>query len=100
MLKAVRDSGGTALLCNDDELRAAQADLGAKQGLFVELSSAAGIVGARKLVEQGLADSNSRIVSVITASGLTSPQDIVGNLPDLVPVEPTIERLRAAFSVA
>lgn len=97
LLKAVRDSGGTALLCNDEELRAAQAAIGAKQGLFVELSSAAGIVGARKLVEQGLADSNSRVVSVITASGLTSPQDIIDHLPALKPVEPTVESLRNAI---
>ena len=97
LLKAVRDSGGTAVTCTDEELSAAQLEIG-RQGIFAELSSAGGLVGARKLVEQGLAGESSRVVIVLTATGLTSPQDITGRLQPLVPVEPTAEALRNAVS--
>jgi threonine synthase len=97
LLKAIRDSGGTAVTCNDDELYRAQLEIG-QQGIFAELSSAGGLVGTRKLVEQGLAGDSSRVVIVLTATGLTSPQDIVADLPPLVPVEPTAESLRRAIS--
>ena len=36
---------------------------------------------------------SSRVVIVLTANGLTSPQDIVSYLPPLVPVEPTADAL-------
>lgn len=93
LLKAVRDSGGTAITCSDDELREQQLALGG-EGIFAELSSAGGLVGARKLVEQGLAGETSRVVAVLTATGLTSPGDIVDTLPPLTAVEPTAEALR------
>ncbi|MGW4960853.1 threonine synthase [Nonomuraea sp. NPDC004186] len=61
---AVRDSGGEALLVTDEELRAAQRDL-AGQGLWQELSGAAGLAGHRKLRR----DFDGPVVCVATSSG-------------------------------
>ncbi|MFI6743734.1 pyridoxal-phosphate dependent enzyme [Nonomuraea sp. NPDC050451] len=61
---AVRDSGGEALLVTDEELRAAQRDL-AGQGLWQELSGAAGLAGYRKLGR----DFDGPVVCVATSSG-------------------------------
>ncbi|MBE1589645.1 pyridoxal-phosphate dependent enzyme [Nonomuraea angiospora] len=61
---AVRDSGGEALLVTDEELRAAQRDL-ARQGLWQELSGAAGLAGHRKLRR----DFDGPVVCVATSSG-------------------------------
>jgi threonine synthase len=61
---AVRDSGGEALLVTDEELRAAQRDL-ARQGLWQELSGAAGLAGYRKLRR----DFDGPVVCVATSSG-------------------------------
>lgn len=61
---AVRDSGGEALLVTDEELRAAQRDL-AGQGLWQELSGAAGLAGYRKLRR----DFDGPVVCVATSSG-------------------------------
>ncbi|WP_336208633.1 threonine synthase [Nonomuraea sp. LPB2021202275-12-8] len=61
---AVRDSGGGAVLVTDGEMREAQQEL-ARQGLWAELSSAAGLAGHRKL---GL-DFDGPVVCVSTSSG-------------------------------
>jgi threonine synthase len=63
-VRAVRDSGGDALLVTDDELRAAQRELG-RQGLWQELSSAAGLAGYRKLGREF----DGPVVCVSTSSG-------------------------------
>ncbi|MFI6321198.1 pyridoxal-phosphate dependent enzyme [Nonomuraea sp. NPDC050556] len=63
-LRAVRDSGGEALLLTDEELRAAQTAL-SRQGLWVELSSAAGLAGYRKLARAF----DGPVVCVTTSSG-------------------------------
>lgn len=97
LLQAVRQSGGTALTCSDDELREMQQTLG-QAGIFAELSSAGGLVGARKLVEQGDAGKDSRVVAVVTATGLTDPAAIVDSLPPVTVIEPTAEALVHAVS--
>ncbi|NUS08068.1 MAG: pyridoxal-phosphate dependent enzyme, partial [Nonomuraea sp.] len=61
---AVRDSGGAALLVTDEEMRAAQRDL-ARQGMWQELSGAAGLAGYRKLGEEF----DGPVVCVATSSG-------------------------------
>ncbi|MEU8320584.1 pyridoxal-phosphate dependent enzyme [Nonomuraea sp. NPDC048881] len=61
---AVRDSGGEAVLVTDDEMRAAQRDL-ARQGIWQELSGAAGLAGCRKLRR----DFDGPVVCVGTSSG-------------------------------
>ncbi|MEY9929597.1 threonine synthase [Catenulispora sp. GP43] len=60
---AVRDSGGSSLLVDDGEMRAAQAELG-RAGLWVELSSAAGLAGLRQV-----GDVEGPVVCVSTSSG-------------------------------
>ncbi|MEV4076024.1 pyridoxal-phosphate dependent enzyme [Nonomuraea fuscirosea] len=61
---AVRDSGGEAVLVTDDELRRAQRDL-AGQGLWQELSGAAGLAGYRRLRREF----DGPVVCVATSSG-------------------------------
>ncbi|WP_049565553.1 threonine synthase [Nonomuraea sp. SBT364] len=63
-VRAVRDSGGGALVVTDDELRAAQRDLG-RQGLWQELSGAAGLAGYRGLGQEF----DGPVVCVGTSSG-------------------------------
>ncbi|MFI9594489.1 pyridoxal-phosphate dependent enzyme [Nonomuraea sp. NPDC052265] len=61
---AVRDSGGQAVLVTDEEMRAAQRDL-ARQGVWQELSGAAGLAAYRKLRR----DFDGPVVCVGTSSG-------------------------------
>ncbi|MFD1544649.1 threonine synthase [Nonomuraea guangzhouensis] len=63
-VRAVRDSGGEALLVTDDEMRAAQRTLAA-QGLWQEVSGAAGLAAYRKLGR----DFDGPVVCIATSSG-------------------------------
>ncbi|MFV0130102.1 threonine synthase [Streptomyces sp. HMX112] len=66
-VRAVLDSGGAALLVTDGELAAAQAELG-RQGVWAELSAAAGLAGLRQrlAVEGGF---DGPVVCLSTSSG-------------------------------
>lgn len=60
---AVRDSGGRALVVDDEQMRSAQREL-ARTGLWAELSSAAGLAGLRSAEEI-----SGPVVCVSTSSG-------------------------------
>lgn len=92
-LAAVRQSGGAALSASDAELQAMVQAAG-KAGIFLELSAAAGLCGARSLVEQGRAGPESSVVAVLTATGLTDPTRVFDSLAPLHPVPPTAQTLR------
>lgn len=60
---ALRASGGRALLLGDDQMRAARSEV-ARAGLWVELSSAAGLAGLRSVD-----DISGPVVCISTSSG-------------------------------
>ena len=73
VLQAIRESKGTAETVSDREILAAQKDLAAKEGIFVEPASAASIAGLRKLRESGDIDRSETVVCVTTGHGLKDP---------------------------
>jgi threonine synthase len=68
-LRAVRDSGGTALTIDDPAAEAGQATLAARHGLFLERCAAAPFAALRTLVESGWLQAGARVVLVATAAG-------------------------------
>lgn len=84
-LRAVRESGGTALSVIDEDALAWQQRLGAEEGVFCEPSSAVAGAAAATLVKAGTVRSTETVVAVITGSGLRE----VGSLP-----VPSLIRLR------
>ncbi|NJE07042.1 threonine synthase [Thermococcus sp. M39] len=68
-VKAVKESGGTAVIVGEDEL-----DLGerllAKEGVFAEYASAVVVPALLKLNEEGYFEKDDRIVLIVTGSGL------------------------------
>ncbi len=70
ILRAIRDSGGTALAVSDDEIRAAQRELGRSEGLFVAPEAAATVSALRQMAADGSVQPNERVVLLITGSGL------------------------------
>lgn len=67
-LAALRASGGGAVEVTTPEARSAQREL-ARLGLYVELSSAAALAGARRLCEGGQLGPADRVVLVATSHG-------------------------------
>ncbi|WP_019853208.1 threonine synthase [Actinopolyspora mortivallis] len=67
-LRVLRESGGTAVVCSEEELRSATAQLG-RSGFAAELSSAASLVAARRLRRNGTGD----VVALLTSRASHQP---------------------------
>lgn len=70
ILRAVRESGGTALAVSDDEIRAAQIEIGRSEGMFVAPEAAATAAALPHLLAAGKIQADERIVLLITGNGL------------------------------
>ncbi|MFE0107465.1 pyridoxal-phosphate dependent enzyme [Streptomyces sp. NPDC059009] len=91
---AVRESGGRGVLVSDRQMYAAQGEL-ARQGLWTELSGAAGLAGLRSMRDasgDALADLEGPVVCVATSSGFKDRS--VGTRTS-EPVEPSWEGVRS-----
>lgn len=70
VLRAVRESGGTAIAVPDAELLDAGIRLAAEEGVFISPEGAACIVAAEKLVRDGFLKRDDKIVIYNTGAGL------------------------------
>jgi threonine synthase len=70
VLKAVRESGGTAIAVSDDALIDAGIRLASEEGLFVSPEGAACVVAAEQLLQEGFLRSEDKLVIYNTGSGL------------------------------
>ncbi|RLI49164.1 MAG: threonine synthase [Candidatus Thorarchaeota archaeon] len=73
-IKAIRESGGTALAVADGDIIDAVRRLARFEGVFAEPSSATVIAGLDILTADGTLDSNDTIVCMVTGMGLKSPE--------------------------
>jgi threonine synthase len=85
-LPGIRETGGTAVSVNDDEITSAQRAL-AEEGVGVEPASACSIAGVRKLRKQNIIDADERVVCLTTGHLLKDPDEAyrAGGAPDAVP---------------
>jgi threonine synthase len=80
VLRAIKESRGTAETVTDHEILEAQKELATLEGIFVEPASAASIAGLKKLTEKGRVDPSETIVCVTTGHGLKDPS-VLERLP-------------------
>lgn len=81
VLRAIKESQGTAETVTDREILDAQLDLATLEGIFVEPASAASIAGLKKLAEQGIVVSSETVVCVTTGHGLKD-SSVLEHLPE------------------
>jgi len=70
ILKAVRESGGTAIAVSDTELLDAGIRLASEEGLFIAPEGAACVSALEKLLQSGFLKTDEKIVLYNTGSGL------------------------------
>ena len=75
VLDGVRDSGGGIVAVSESEIVVALRDL-ARNGLYVEPTSAAGAAGLTQLITSGTIDAGETTVLVLTGSGLKASERI------------------------
>ena len=69
MLRAIRESGGTALAVSDRELMDCTKELAAKEGIFSSPEGGASLACLKKLIESGFVKTTDRVVVFITGGG-------------------------------
>ncbi len=74
--KAVRESRGTAVAVDDDELVSAAVDLARYEAVYAEPSGAASIAALKHLISQHEIDKGDFVVCEITGSGFKQPYEI------------------------
>jgi threonine synthase len=82
-------SGGIIDMVSDEEILSAYRLVAAKEGVFVEPSSAAGIAGLIKYKSQGKLPQNKKIVITVTGNGLKDVQWVLdgADKPTVIPVD-------------
>jgi threonine synthase len=94
-LRAVKDSKGTAVTVEDDEIMQALLSLARKEGIYASTTSAAAIAAVSKLREMGHVERSDPIVCIITGGGLKDPDLIEKNFPHLPePIDSNWDRFK------
>ena len=68
--RAVVKSGGSAVAVSDDAMLVWRDRLASEIGIFCEVTSAAAFAGLEELVAMGQIETESRVVVIVTGSGL------------------------------
>lgn len=99
-LRAVRESGGTAVTVDDEMLVRLQAWLAEEEGLYAELGSVAALAGAAQLRDRDLEEPDRPTVAVLSSAGLKDVNAAAERLPPLPRVPPDLAALDAALGGA
>jgi len=73
ILRAVRESNGTAIAVSDDEMIAARAQIAAAEGIQACLEGAATVAALRKLLASGWVRPDERVLCLNTGTGFKDP---------------------------
>lgn len=92
-VRAIRESGGSALKIPDAVILDAQSLLARQEGIFVEPASAASVAGARRLAQEGYFDRGECVVCVCTGHGLKDPDAVFRVPSDVKVIEPTVDAI-------
>ncbi|UQU62141.1 threonine synthase [Couchioplanes caeruleus] len=93
VLRAVRETGGTAIAVTDEATLAEQRRLAADEGAFICPEGAACLAAARDLRDSGFIGGSDRVVVLNTGTGLKYPETIPVDVPTL-PIGGRIENVR------
>jgi threonine synthase len=89
MLRAVRESGGTAIAVTDEEMEQATKDIATNEGLFPAPEGAATLAVLRHMQAKGLVSSEERVVLFNTGAGQKYPEFLKFDIP-VIPADTEI----------
>ena len=97
-LAEIRASEGGGVAVSDEAILAAISRLASATGVFAEPAGAAALAGLEAALEDGLIDRDERVVLMITGSGLKDVDAAARALPELKPVDATLDAVERALS--
>ena len=80
-IAAIRNSQGLFINVSDDDALAAQRALGAKEGIYVEISAAVSTAALKVLMEDGTIQYGETTVALLCGSGFREPGELARTLP-------------------
>jgi threonine synthase len=96
-LQAVRESGGFAIACADEEILDAQRGLARSEGVFAEPTGAVGVAGLAKAIARGWVGADDHVVCIVTAHGFKQPPSGEGVAPRAT-IRPDLAELERALA--
>jgi threonine synthase len=90
-------SGGAIEAVSDEEILDAYRYLASCEGIFCEPASAASVAGLRSRAKRGLVDGLTRVVCVLTGSGLKDPETARSSAARLTEVDASVAAVRGAI---
>ncbi len=99
-LDARDQSGGLIDMVSDEEILSAYRLVAAKEGVFVEPSSAAGIAGLIKCKNANKLPKNKRIVITVTGNGLKDVQWVLDGAPSPTVIPVDVKRAAEVIGLA
>ncbi|MFP4000726.1 MAG: pyridoxal-phosphate dependent enzyme, partial [Thermoplasmata archaeon] len=93
ILKAVEESGGTAVSVSDEAILQFSKELGAEEGIFACPEGAATVAGAKKLLDQGELSAEEEVLLYNTGTGLKYINTFTENLDMDFPVIDSVEEI-------
>ena len=81
MLRAVRETGGTAVAVDDPDLLAAQREVARQEGCFICPEGAACFAAVGQLREAGWLSARDEVVVLNTGTGLKYPATVPAGVP-------------------
>lgn len=96
-LRALSESGGTAISVTDEEIVSAMLLLSREAGVFAEPAGATGLAGLRAAIEQGIIGRDETVAVLVTGSGLKDPSSLDGAL-DIADIPADVEAVEKLMS--
>jgi threonine synthase len=96
-LRALEDSGGTAVSVTDEEIVSAMLMLSREAGVFAEPAGATGLAGLRAAIEQDIVGRGETVAVLVTGSGLKDPSSLDGAL-DIADIPADVEAVAKHMS--
>jgi len=93
-VRAARETGGSFLVVEDEDILSAIASLG-RAGVFAEPAAAASYAGLLKAVKEGLILPDDPVVVVITGNGLKDIRAAMKAVAEAPVIEPSMQALKA-----
>ncbi|MBI3317442.1 MAG: threonine synthase [Candidatus Omnitrophica bacterium] len=87
----IQDSGGSAAIVSDDEIRDGIKLLARTEGIFTETAGGVTVAAAKKLINQGLIPRNESLVLAITGNGLKTQEAIQEAVGAPYQIEPNLD---------
>jgi len=80
-LRAIRETGGTAVAVSDEEIEYAQSLLASREGILAEPAGVASLAGVIRLRREGLIAKADSVVFLVTGSGLKELSTLAATVP-------------------